>query len=198
MTGVLLSFWLPSATGAAAASHGTRIGNQANQARSPFRKFLPSPSKFVRSPILPSSTVASRRGARGARCALHVCCRAFTSFPRNYRRSCPPHLAPRARRRLASVLRNCFHFPTGNQAARHRLALTKVFGGASGGHGWRRRRLRQLSTGWRKTLLNSQVLFQTMSGEETFLECNFAFVRPRKTFSTIAIAIAALSKLYPL
>ena len=77
-----------------------------------------------------------------------------------------------------------FHFPTGKQRACHRLL--KVFGAASG---W---------VGWRKTLLNSQVLFQTMSGEETFLECNFAFVRPRKTFSTIAIAIARLSKLYPL
>ena len=38
MTGVLLSFWLPSATGAAAASHGTRIGNQANQAGEPLSK----------------------------------------------------------------------------------------------------------------------------------------------------------------
>ena len=37
-----------------------------------------------------------------------------------------------------------------------------------------------------------------MSGKEILLECNFAFVRPRKTFSTIAIAIAVLSKLYPL
>ena len=108
--------------------------------------------------------------------------------------------APSATRAAAASLgtKELLSLSNGKPSRSSPFGLTKVFGGASGGHGWRRRRLRQLSTGWRKTLLNSQVLFQTMSGEETFLECNFAFVRPRKTFSTIAIAIAALSKLYPL
>ena len=59
---------------------------------------------------------------------------------------------------------NCFHFPTANRFACHRLP---TFDAASG---------------WRKTLLNSQVLFQTMSGrEENFFGMQFC-IRPRRDF----------------
>ena len=79
---------------------------------------------------------------------------AFESFFRHRQSSSPCFLATTAG---PVEVGNCFHFPTANRFACHRLP---TFDAASG---------------WRKTLLNSQVLFQTMSGEETFLECNFAF-----------------------
>ena len=71
MTGVLLSFWLPSATGAAAASHGTRIGNQANQAvGAPFESFFRHrQSSYVRlSFLVVPWLAAAAHVALGARC----------------------------------------------------------------------------------------------------------------------------------
>ena len=86
---------------------------------------------------------------------------AFESFFRHRQSSSPCFLATTAG---PVEVGNCFHFPTANRFACHRLP---TFDAASG---------------WRKTLLNSQVLFQTMSGrEENFFGMQFC-IRPRRDF----------------
>ena len=86
MTGVLLSFWLPSATGAAAASHGTKIGNQANQAgEPPFESFFRhrQSSSNVRLFLVVPWLAAAVRVALGARRCMYaaVLSRVFSQLP---------------------------------------------------------------------------------------------------------------------